>query len=255
MYEEAISFFEHIIREDRPVTEILLADYSFWNSELGAFYGLPAGVPSAELSRVDGVGQFHRGGVLGLGAILTVTSAPLRTSPVKRGDWVLRRVLGTAVPPPPADAGSIPADDVLPTGPRTVRQRLDAHRREPACTNCHARIDPLGFALEHFDSIGRWRDRYRDGTEIDSSGTLHDGTSIRDLEGLRRYLHSQHRQFQRTLCTKLLGYALGRSESIGDQRLIEDTLADAEQGADRLANYVVKIVTSPQFRYHRGSAD
>ena len=104
-------------------------------------------------------------GLMGLGAVLTVTSAPLRTSPVKRGDWVLRRVLGTPVPPPPADAGSIPADDVLQDG-LTVQQRLIAHRRDASCKNCHSRIDPLGFALEQYDPLGRWRKTYRDGQAI-----------------------------------------------------------------------------------------
>jgi hypothetical protein len=205
-------------------------------------------------SRVEGVNKHHRGGLLGLGAILTATSAPLRTSPVKRGDWVLRRVLGTAVPPPPADAGSIPADDVLPTGPRTVRERLDAHRQKAACTNCHSRIDPLGFALEQYDSIGRWRDRYRDGAEIDPSGTLLDGTKISGVDGLRSYLESQEEQFQRTLAVKLIGYALGRGETLGDQRLIEEMLAAAQKGEDGFSDFAVQVVSSKQFRYHRGNS-
>jgi hypothetical protein len=159
------------------------------------------------------------------------------------------------VPPPPADAGSIPADDVLPTGPRTVRERLDAHRQKPACVNCHSRIDPLGFALENYDSLGRWRQTYRDGADIDPSGTLHDGTEIRGVDGLHRYLHSQQEQFQRTLATKLIGYALGRGETIGDQRLIEDMLAAAKQGEDNFADFVVQVVKSRQFRYHRGNPE
>ena len=121
MYDEAVSFFEHIVREDRPVSEILFADYAFLNRELAEHYGIEQRTLADErLARVEDVGKHHRGGLLGLGAVLTVTSAPLRTSPVKRGDWVLRRVLGTPVPPPPADAGSIPADDVLADG-LTVR--------------------------------------------------------------------------------------------------------------------------------------
>jgi hypothetical protein len=251
MYDESISFCEHIIREDRPVTEILFADYGFLNRELADHYGVASDVISGAMSRVDGLDRYDRGGLLGMGAILTATSAPLRTSPVKRGDWVLRRVLGTAVPPPPADAGSIPADDVFPGGSRTVKQRLDAHRRETACTNCHSRIDPLGFALEHFDSIGRWRERYRDGAEIDPSGTLRDGTVVSGHDGLRSYLRSQQTQFRRTFAAKLIGYALGRSESLGDQRLIQDMLADADSGDDRFSMYVEKLVVSHQFRYHR----
>ena len=113
--------------------------------------------------------RFNRGGVLRLGAVLTATSAPLRTSPVRRGDWVLRRILGTAVPPPPPDAGSIPADDKL-FGGLSVRERLQVHKRNATCATCHTRIDPLGFPLEHYDSTGRWREKYSDGKPIDDFG-------------------------------------------------------------------------------------
>ena len=164
MYDEAVSFFEHIVREDRPVDEILFADYSFLNRPLAEHYGIPGEHLSPDaFARVDELARHHRGGLLGLGAVLTVTSAPLRTSAVKRGDWVLRRVVGTPVPPPPADVGSIPADDRSSDG-LTVRQRLEAHRSDASCMNCHSRIDPLGFALEHYDPIGRWRDAYATGS-------------------------------------------------------------------------------------------
>ncbi len=196
-----------------------------------------------------GVKDRHRGGLFGLGAVLTVTSAPLRTSPVKRGDWVLRRVLGTPVPPPPADAGSIPADDALGDG-QTVRQRLERHRREATCRNCHERIDPPGFTLEHFDAIGRWRDRYRDGQPIDDTGALADGTTITGFEGLRSYLDERRPLFQRALCTKLVGYALGRGESIHDAALIEQMLAGLKTD-DGLAPLVERIVRSKQFRFQR----
>jgi len=250
MYDEAISFFEHIVREDRPVAEILFADYGFVNRGLAEHYGMERdGSFTSSLERVDGVKRFQRGGLLGLGAVLTVTSAPLRTSPVKRGDWILRRVIGTPVPPPPADAGSIPADDVL-ADRLTVRERLEAHRRNASCTNCHSRIDPLGFALENYDPLGRWRDRYRDAHTIETSGTLSDGTLVSGPAGLRSYLKSQERQFQRTLCTKLLGYALGRSEAFSDRVLIEQMIADFQAGEGRFSNLVTKIVTSTPFRYY-----
>jgi hypothetical protein len=203
--------------------------------------------------RVEGTNRFHRGGLLSLGAVLTVTSAPLRTSPVRRGDWVLRRVLGTAVPPPPADAGTIEGDDVI-AGGKTMRERLEAHRRLPSCTNCHSRIDPLGFALEHFDSLGRWREQYRDGKLIDASGTLADGTAISELEGLRRYLVSQRPQFERTLATKLLAYALGRSDLVCDAQLIERMTVGLSDDS-RLSSLVVRIVSSPQFRMMRGAPE
>jgi len=250
MYEEAVSFFEHIVRADRPVTEILFADYTFVNDALARHYGLDAAdVPADRVVRVERVASQHRGGLLGLAAVLTVTSAPLRTSAVKRGDWVLRRVVGAAVPPPPADAGSIPADDVGNDG-QTVRQRLEAHRTEASCVNCHSRFDPLGFALEHFDPIGRWRETYRDGQSIDSSGTLNDGTRIVGLDGLRQYLRREQPQFQRTLSAKLLGYALGRSELASDRPLIVQMQSDL-QADGQFSNLVIRIVTSRQFRYRR----
>lgn len=254
LYKEAITFFEHIVRQDRPVEEILFADYGFLNRTLAEHYRIAAELaPPGQLQRVDDIDQFHRGGLLRLGAVLAVTSAPLRTSAVKRGDWILRRVLGTPVPPPPPDAGSIPADDVLSDG-KTVRERLEAHRRETSCVNCHSRIDPLGFALEHFDPLGRWRTEYRDGRPIDAAGVLNTGHKIEGPEGLRNYLATQRAQFHRNLCTKLLGYALGRTELLSDRSLIErmqSTLQSDSVSSGRLSDLVVTLVTSPQFVHRR----
>lgn len=249
MYSEAVSFFEHIVREDRPAAEILFADYVFLDRRLARHYGIEAQLPDERHERVAGVAAHHRGGLLGLGAVLATTSAPLRTSAVKRGDWVLRRVLGTPVPPPPADAGSIAADDADADG-LTVRRRLEAHRTGAACRNCHQRIDPLGFALEHFDPIGRWRTTYRDGQPIDATGVLSDGTEIAGLDGLRQYLRRRQIQFERTLCVKLLGYALGRAEMASDAPLIQQMLDDLRDDG-RFSRLVVQIVTSRQFGYRR----
>lgn len=251
MYDEAVTFFEHIVREDKPVEDVLFADYTFLNRGLADHYGIEAaGAPTNKLVRVDGVNQFHRGGLLEMGAVLAVTSAPLRTSAVRRGDWILRRVLGTPVPTPPADAGSIPADDVLADG-RTVRERLEAHRSDASCVNCHSRMDPLGFALEHFDPIGRWRDTYRDGQEIDASGTLNDGTEISGLDDLRDYLRRNEATYHRNLCAKLLGYALGRGELVSDRPLM-DAMTKNIASDNRFSNLVIQIVKSRQFRYQHG---
>ena len=249
LHDEAVAFFAHIVRNDRPIHDILFADYAFLNSELAEHYGIAAGDLDNRHRFVADLSGQHRGGLLGLGAVLTVTSAPLRTSPVKRGDWVLRRVLGTPVPPPPADAGSIPAEDVLADG-LTVRMRLQAHRRDASCMNCHSRIDPLGFALEQYDTLGRWRETYRDGQAIETSGKLHDGSVLSGTDGLRKYLQQNEHLFQRTLCTKLVGYALGRRESISDVQLIEQMTAGISEG-DRFSALVERLVHSPQFRYRR----
>jgi len=179
-----------------------------WGSSVGNW-----GSPMRKTNAVSS----GRGGLLGLGAILTSTSAPLRTSPVKRGDWILRRLLGTPVPPPPPDAGSIPAEEVLSDG-KTVRDRLEVHRTRNECMNCHIRIDPLGFALENFDSLGRWREAYVDGNPIDASGTLADGRAIEGVDGLKAYLQEMDPLFRRTLATNLVGYFLGRSKRLPMRR-------------------------------------
>ena len=145
MYDEAITFFEHVIRKDRPISEMLFADYTFLNKDLAKFYGVKQEIKSKNQPElVEGANAFHRGGLLRLGAILTSTSAPLRTSPVKRGDWLLRRILGTPTPPPPADAGSLPADDKM-FGGLSLKAKLEQHKRNATCANCHTRIDPLGL--------------------------------------------------------------------------------------------------------------
>lgn len=257
LYDEAVSFFDYIVRNDRPAREILFADYTFLNSELARHYEIPvAALPTEQpdaLRKLDGAMRFHRGGLLRLGAVLTVTSAPLRTSPVKRGDWILRRTLGTPVPPPPADAGSIAADDLADDG-LSLRQRLEAHRREVSCKNCHSRIDALGFALENYDPLGRWRQAYRDGTRIDTSGILRDGTKLTDDQSLHTYLGHQQRLFHQTLAANLLAYALGRQETIGDLPLLRE-MADRLADGASVGDMVETIALSPQFRHHGGSPD
>ncbi|MEZ5355855.1 MAG: DUF1592 domain-containing protein [Bryobacteraceae bacterium] len=250
MYDEAVSFFEHIVRADRPVSEMLTADYTFANNGLAKHYGL-ASVPAGEqLQRIDGVQAQHRGGMMRLGAVLTATSAPLRTSPVKRGDWLLRRILGTPVPPPPPDAGSIPADPKQ-FGGLSVKQRLDAHRRNATCAGCHSRIDPLGFALEHYDPTGRWRDSYEDGKAIEDSGTLADQTEVAGVDGLLAYLEREQTQVRRNLSNKLLGFALGRTVRISDWPLVDEMIG---AGADApFSELITRIAVSPQFRNIRAS--
>jgi hypothetical protein len=253
MYDESVSFFEHFIRKDRPIREMLQADYTFLNQALAKHYGVKKEIASKDqVELVDGANAFHRGGLLRLGAVLTTTSAPLRTSPVKRGDWVLRRVLGTAIPPPPADAGSIPADEKL-FGGLTLREKLAAHQRNATCAGCHSRIDPLGFPLEKYDAIGRSRDQYPDGKPIDDSGVLTSQKRLSGVEGLLDYLKGEEKQVVRTLAQKLLGYALGRTILLSDQPLI-DRLADAG-GDSSFSKLAAVIVASPQFRNRRGLED
>jgi hypothetical protein len=253
MYDEAISFFEYVLRKDRPVSELLSADYDFLNAPLAKYYGVTKEIKSKNVELVEGANAFHRGGLLRLGATLTATSAPLRTSPVRRGDWVLRRILGTATPPPPADAGSIPADDKL-FGGLTLRERLQVHKRNATCATCHLRIDPLGFPLEHYDSTGRWREKYADGKAIDDFGDLTDNTRINGVSGLLDYLEGRQAALvQKTLARKLVGYALGRTIQLADEPLIDNLVSAG--GNSGMSMLVGRIVTSKQFLNRAGGDD
>jgi hypothetical protein len=202
--------------------------------------------------KVDGANAFNRGGALRLGAVLTTTSAPLRTSPVKRGDWVLRRILGTPTPPPPADAGTIPADDKTFNG-LTVRERLAQHKRNATCANCHLRIDPLGFPLEGFDAVGRTRSSYSDGKPVDVTGQFADDTTIVGTDGLLNYLQSKDKQVMTTLSKKMVGYALGRTVRGSDRQLIESMTSAG--GNASFAELAATIATSRQFRNKVGDED
>ena len=246
MYDEAISTFEYIVREGRPVGEILHADYAFLNKTLAKFYGVDREVPDGRVTLVKDTAALNRGGALRLGSVLTVTSAPLRTSPVKRGNWILRQVLGTPTPPPPADAGNIPADDKV-FGGLTLRQRLEEHKRNATCAACHVRIDPLGFPLESFDAVGRVRTSYGDGTPVDVVGELRNRTTIRGANGLLDYLRAQDRKVMTTLSRKMLGYSLGRTPMASDRPLLDAMIRSGRTAS--FADLATQIVTSRQFRY------
>jgi hypothetical protein len=253
MYDEAVSTFEYIVRQGRPVKEILHADYTFLNKPLAAFYGIDANVTSADrVERVEGAGAFDRGGALRLGSVLTTTSAPLRTSPVKRGDWILRRILSTPTPPPLPDAGNLPADDKA-FGGKTLREKLAEHKRDARCSSCHWRIDPLGFPLEEFDAVGRKRASYADGTPVDLTGEFKDGSTIVGADGLLAYLQGQGAKVMNTLARKMLGYALGRNPQASDRPLIREM---SESGGEAsFSDLATRLVTSRQFRHRGGKVD
>lgn len=251
MYDEAVATFDYIVRNRRPLGEMFSADYTFLNGALADFYGITAGSLPADgdVVKVDGVNEYDRGGLLRLGAVLTTTSAPLRTSPVKRGDWVLRRLLGTPTPPPPPDAGSLPSDPKA-FGGLTLRERLTEHKRNATCANCHLRIDPLGFPLEGFDAVGRTRHTYDDGTAVDDRGEFADSTSIEGADGLLGYLRSRDAQLFRTFSRKVLGYALGRTISAADTKLINGMVSAAPTAS--FTDLAVMVATSRQFLNHQG---
>lgn len=250
MYDEAISTFEYIVRRDRPVREVLAADYTFLNKPLATFYGIERNVPSSDkMELVEGANAMNRGGALRLGSVLTATSAPLRTSPVKRGDWILRRILGTPTPPPPADAGNIAADDRTFQG-LTLREKLAEHKRNATCASCHLKIDPLGFPLEGFDAVGRSRQTYSDGKPVDVTGEFADKTTIIGAEGLLGYLQKHDKQVMTTLSKKMIGYALGRTVRGSDRALIEAMAMGGSRTS--FSDLAVTLVTSRQFRNRVG---
>lgn len=249
LYEEAVAFFEHITKQRRPVDEILNANYSFLNDALARHYQTATPAPLGDKIRIHRHPSGTASGLLRLGAVLTKTSTPLRTSPVKRGDWILRNVLGTPPPPPPPDAGSLASDDVLPDG-LSVPERLEAHRKRESCANCHALFDPLGLGLERFDPIGRPRDRYRDGKPIDTTGTLADGSQIEGFEGLNAYLLKKRTLFHHTLSSRMLGFALGRKVLLSDRPLLNELVSACDRG-DSVEDLAVRIANSTQFRLSR----
>jgi hypothetical protein len=253
MYDEAVTFFEHIVRKNRPVSEMYTANYTFANKALAKHYGIKKEVKSEDDPElIEAANQYQRGGLLRLGAVLTSTSAPLRTSPVKRGDWVLRRILGTPTPPPPPNAGSLPSDDKA-FGGLSVFEKLAAHKKNATCANCHVRIDPLGFPLERFDAVGRYRETYSDGKPVLDSAELMDKTPVNGVDGLLTYLQSEEKQVMKTMSQKLVGYALGRTVLASDKPLIEEMTRNGLNAT--VSKLATEIVTSKQFRYRREPAE
>ena len=245
-------FVESMFREDRSVVDLLRANTTFLNERLARHYGVP-NVYGSHFRRVTFDDDDPRGGLLGQGSFLTVTSYPNRTSPVLRGRWVLESLLGTPPPSPPADVPGLP-DRGAGGRPASVRERLERHRDSPACATCHAPMDPFGFALENFDAVGGWRDA-EDGTPVDSSAVLPDGTRFRGPAGLRAFLVGQRRQFVEAMTEKLLAYALGRRLEYYDRPTVRGIVREAAASDHRLSAILLGIVRSPAFRMRRGSME
>ena len=249
MYEESILYFTDFFQHDRSVLSMLEADYTFLNEQLARHYGI-AGVTGDHWRRVDGVGKYSRGGILSLATVLSKQSGTSRTSPILRGNWVSETLLGERLPRPPKNVPQLP--ESVPDN-LTERQLIEKHSSDAACRKCHARIDPYGFALEHFDAIGRFRQQDASGHTIDTETTLPDGTSIDGADGLRDYLLNVRREtFIRHFCRKLLGYALGRAVQLSDEPLLDKIMGDLVANDYRLSTAVEAIVLSDQFRRIRG---
>ena len=238
-------FVGSTLLEDRSVTELLDADYTFVNERLARHYEIP-GVYGSRFRRVHLPNHDQRGGLLAEGALLATTSYPDRTSPVLRGKWLLDNIFGLPVPPPPpgvdTNLDSEPGA-VLPT----IRERLAQHRGSPTCASCHSVIDPLGFALENFDVIGGWRTIDESGQPVDATGTTASGARIEGLAGLRALLLDNPEQFPRTVTEKLLAYAIGRRLEYYDRPTVRTIVRDAANDGYRWSSLIVGIVKSPTF--------
>jgi hypothetical protein len=243
LHTEIDEFFTFLLRENRPVHEILSADYTFLNERLAKHYGIPE--ISGDAFRKVPVAAQARGGILGMGAVLARTSYPHRTSPVLRGNFVLRSILGTPTPPPPND---VPKLDETVAHAKTLRERLERHRADRACSSCHDKIDPLGFALERFDPLGRLRQTDDTGIAVDDSAKTKDGRTLSGLKGLQGLLSSKNDEFSSLFCKKLLGYALGRPVLPSDKTLLEDMKKSLLSKDPTFAGAILAVVQSPQFK-------
>lgn len=232
MQRETQLFVQSIMRDDRPLSDFLAANYTFLNQRLAVFYGIPH-VEGSQFRRVDLPADSHRGGILTLASVLTVSSYPTRTSPVIRGKWILENLLDSPPPPPPPNVPKL--DETSLGTAATVRERLEQHRANPACKGCHSRMDPLGFSLENYDPIGRWRTA--DGAlPIDATGALPNGQTFAGADGLKQILLAPQDRFARALASKLTTYALGRKASL-----------PSAAGNQTFSHLVQAVVTSPDF--------
>lgn len=248
MYQEARQFFLDLFQQDRPITRILEADETFANDVLAEHYGLDA-LQGSEMRRVSTAGTV-RGGVIGMGAVLTRYSEPLRTSPVRRGHWIYENLMGYPMPEPPPNVPMISQDDVNAEG-QSVREELVKHREDPSCASCHNKIDPLGIALENLDPIGAWRETDSADQPVQSHDTTHDGVELAGVEDLRTYLLEHREAFIRNFCEKLLGFALGRAVVLSDLPLIEEMESALANDDYRFSAALKPVLTSPQFLQRR----
>jgi hypothetical protein len=242
--KETELFFESIHREDRSVLDLLKADYTFLNERLAKHYGIPH-IYGSHFRRVPLDPDSKRGGLLRQGSILTVTSYATRTSPVIRGHWILKNLIGAPPGPPPA---SVPAlKDVTVSASLSVRDRLAEHRASVACAGCHDLMDPPGFALENFDAVGRWRDREGD-QPIDATGQLSDGTKFTDVSGLEQGLLPRPELFVSTMTEKLLTFALGRGVESSDAPAVRRIVRQSKDDGFRFSSLILGIVNSQPFQ-------
>ncbi len=247
--KETELFFESILREDRNVLDLLSANYTFVNERLAKHYGIP-NIYGSRFRRVNFDESSHRGGLLGQGSILTVTSYATRTSPVIRGKWILDNILGVPPPPPPASVPALKEREGIGKN-LTMRQRMAQHRDSPACSGCHQLMDPVGFSLENYDAVGRWRTHDESSIPIDSAGSLPDGSKFAGVTGLQQALLRHPESFISTFAEKLLTYGLGRGVGFYDAPAIRKIVRESEANNFRFSSVIVGIVNSTPFQMRK----
>jgi hypothetical protein len=243
---ETEMLFSTIVREDRSIIDLLDADYTFVDERLARHYGIP-NIHGSYFRRVQLDPASPRRGLLGQGSMLTVTSVATRTSPVSRGKWILENILGTPAPVPPPGVETNLEKDPAEVKATSLRQRMEAHRKNPVCASCHKIMDPIGFALENFDLVGTWRDR--DGpAAVDASGQLVDGTPLHGPADLRQALLTRSNAFVTTATEKLLTYALGRPIEYYDMPTVRSIVRRAAQNDYRFSSLVLGVLESAPFQ-------
>ncbi len=250
MYDEARLLFTDIVRENRSVLTFIDCDYTYLNGPLAAIYGMGSSVSGPEMRKVK-LSDANRGGILAMPGILAMSSFPNRTSPVNRGVWVLEQVLGEHVPPPPPNVPALEKQDQRKVANLTLRQRTELHRTDPVCANCHKILDPIGFGLENFDAIGRWRDKDDSGGPIDATGVLPGDKRFSTPKELKQILAARADDICRSLTSRMLAYALCRQLEGFDEIVLDQLVAAVAKDGYRMQTLVVSIVTSYPFTNRR----
>ena len=250
MVAEARLFFESLVQRNERAIRFVDSDYTFLNEPLAGLYGLGSSVKGPKMRRVQ-LWNPNRGGILGMPATLAATSFPTRTSPVRRGVWVLEQVLGEHVPPPPPDIPQLEAQEPKRVKGLTLRQRTELHTKDPVCANCHRALDPIGFGLENFDAIGRWRDRNEAGVAIDSAGKLPAGAAFSNPAELKRLLAAREPDLARNLAERFMAYALGRPLEGYDEVVIDQLMARIAADDYRVRTLLTEVIASYLFTHRR----
>jgi hypothetical protein len=244
LYRETIEYFYYVLTQSKNMLELINSNYTFLNKELADYYGIP-GVEGDEIQKFV-LQDSSRGGVLGMGSVLTTTSLPIRTSPVLRGKWVLEQLMGTSPPPPPPVVAEL-TEDKAAHDELGLRKILEIHRSKPECLSCHVKMDPLGLGLENFDPIGRWRDSYGK-VDIDASGVMADGRKFEGPKELKKILLTEKEKIARNLSSKMLSYALGRSVIFTDEPALQRLDATLLNNNFNPELFIIELVKSYPFR-------